>query len=214
MKKFLRLALILFAVAFLAAAAAVWSLTRPYPPAQGETFLKIERGSSTASIANSLQIAGVIRYPWQIWLARCLNPSAKLQAGEYRFAQPASVLSVVDRLRRGDIYFFELTVPEGSNRFDIARLIATSGTVSENDFLQASANPASIRDLAPQAPSLEGFLFPSTYRLSHSSTAADLCRLMTTEFRRQFHKLDPNKEADLLRAVTIASLVEKETGLA
>jgi UPF0755 protein len=123
-------------------------------------------------------------------------------------------LTVFDRLRRGDIYHYDFTIPEGSNRFDIARLIAAAGTISAADFLKASADPASIRDLAPRAPSLEGFLFPSTYRLSHSTTAVDLCRLMTAEFRRQWKKLDPTHAADALGTATIASLVEKETGVA
>jgi UPF0755 protein len=213
MKKIARIALILFAAGLLAAVAAVWLLGRPYKAAPGETFVRIEHGSSSALIASTLKTAGVIRYEWQVWGARLLNPSAKLQAGEYRFAEPASALNVFDRIRRGDIYFFEFTVPEGSNRFDIARLIANNGTISADDFLQASADPASIRDLAPQAPSLEGFLFPSTYRLSHSTSAADLCRLMSAEFRRQWKKLDPARSADVLKTVTIASLVEKETGV-
>jgi UPF0755 protein len=213
-KKLLRLALILIGAGLIAGAVAVWLLGRPYQPVTGETFVRIERGSGTASIATALRKSGVIQYEWQIWAARLLNPSAKLQAGEYRFAQPASVLTVFDRIRRGDIYFFEFTVPEGSNRFDIARLIANNGTVSADDFIEASGDARSIRDLAPRAPTLEGFLFPSTYRLSHSTTAVDLCRLMTTEFRRQWKKLDPEHSADVVKTVTLASLVEKETGVA
>jgi UPF0755 protein len=214
MKKIVRLALILFALGLIAGAAAVWTLSRPHQP-PGETFVRIERGSGTAAIARTLQKAGVIQYEWQLLLARSLNPSARLQAGEYRFAEPSSVLTICDRLRRGDIYYFDLTVPEGSNRFDIAKIAAaTTGTISNDDFLKASADPAAILDLAPRAPSLEGFLFPSTYRLSHSTTAVDLCRIMTSEFRRRWKKLDPSHEADVLRVVTIASLVEKETGVA
>ncbi len=214
MKKLIRIVLMVFAAGLIAGVAAVWSLGQPYQSAPGETFVRIEHGSGTAAIAQMLQKAGLIHYEWQIWAARVLNPSAKLQAGEYRFAGPASALTVFDRIRRGDIYFFEFTVPEGSNRFDIARLIANNGTVSAGEFIKASGDPASIRDLAPHAPSLEGFLFPSTYRLSHSTTAADLCRLMTAEFRRQWKKLDPTHTADVLKAVTVASLVEKETGVA
>lgn len=211
MKKLAGYALILFAALLIAGAVIAWSLRRPFQP-PGETFVRIERGSGTASIARTLKDAGVIHYEWEVFAARMLHPSAKLQAGEYRFAQPASALSVLDRIRRGDIYHFEFTVPEGSNRFDIARLIANTGIISAGDFMKASAAPSLILDLAPNAPSLEGFLFPSTYRLTHSSTAADLCRLMTAEFRRQWKKLYPS--ADALKTVTLASLVEKETGVA
>jgi UPF0755 protein len=212
-RRLVRVALLVFAAGLIAGGAAVWLMGRPYHAAPGETFLRIEHGTSTASIAGELQKAGVIRYQWQLWMARLLHPSAKLQAGEYRFAQPASALDVFDRIRRGDIYYFEFTVPEGSNRFDIARLIGNNGTISSDDFIKASADPAPIRDLAPNAPSLEGFLFPSTYRLSHTTTAADLCRLMTAEFRRQWKKLNPPPSADVLKTATIASLVEKETGV-
>lgn len=212
-KKVVRAALIVFVLGLLAGAAAVWTLSRPYQAAPGETFVRIERGTGTSGIASTLQKAGVIQYGWQLKLARLLKPSAKLQAGEYRFAEPASVLAICDRLRRGDIFYFDLTVPEGSNRFDIARIAAASGTISSDDFLIASADAASIRDLAPHAPSLEGFLFPSTYRLSHSTSAAELSRMMTTEFRRHWKKLDPGGAADPLTVVTLASLVEKETGV-
>jgi peptidoglycan lytic transglycosylase G len=220
MKKLIRLALILVACGLMACAVVVGLLAQSYTPASGETFVRIERGTGTAAIAQALKQAGVIHYEWQVWAARVLNPSARLQAGEYRFAEPASAFTVFDRIRRGDTYYFEFTVPEGSNRFDIARLIENQsdirrsprGTISAEEFIKASSNPASIQDLTPGAPSLEGFLFPSTYRLTHSTTAADLCHLMTTEFRRQWKKLDPGT-ADALKAVTLASLVEKETGV-
>lgn len=213
-KRIVRLSLVVFALALIAGGMMVWSLGRPYEGPPGEKFVRIEHGAGTDSIAATLRTAGVIHYQWQLWAARLLNPSAKLQAGEYRFAEPCSVLTALDRIRRGDIYHFDLTVPEGSNRFDIARIVTNTGTISADDFLKASADPASIRDLAPNAPSLEGFLFPSTYRLSHSTTAAELCRLMTTEFRRQWKKLDPEHAADPVKTVTLASMVEKETGVA
>jgi len=211
MKKLARYALILLAAALIAGMVTLRSLAQVLRPA-AETFVRIEHGHRTASIARALKDAGVIRYEWQIFAAHLMHPSAKLQAGEYRFAQPSSALTVFDRIRRGDVYYFEFTVPEGSNRWDIARLIEATGIMTAGDFLNASADPYSIRDLAPGAPSLEGFLFPSTYRLRHSTTATELTRLMTAEFRRQWKKLDPS--ADALKTVTLASLVEKETGVA
>jgi UPF0755 protein len=211
MKKLARYALIAFAAVLIAGMVALWSVAQLWQP-PGETFVRIEHGWGTAAIARNLRQAGVVHYEWQIYAAHLLNPAAKLQAGEYRFAGPSSALTVFDRIRRGDVYHFEFTVPEGSNRWDIARLIEATGIISAADFLKASAAPSLIRDLAPNAPSLEGFLFPSTYRLTHSSTAADLCRLMTAEFRRRWKKLDP--PADALKTVTLASLVEKETGVA
>jgi UPF0755 protein len=210
-KALVRYSLLACAAAIVAALAAIWSLGAPYFAAAGETFVQIDRGSSTASIARTLKQAGVIHYEWQLYAARLIHPSSKLQAGEYRFDRPASALTVLDRIHRGDVYHFEVSVPEGSSRFDIARILDKTGVISGQDFLDASADPAPISDLAPKAPSLEGFLFPATYRLTHTSTAQDLVRMMTAEFRRQWKKLGA-PSADPLKTATLASLVEKETG--
>ena len=188
------------------------SLMLPYRGFQNETFVKFERGAGTPAMARALQEAGAIRYPWQFWLARAMNPGVKLVAGEYRFSDTASVREVFDRITRGDVYYFDFNVPEGSNIFDIARLAEASGVVPAQEFLEAAGNPALIKDLDPGAKTLEGYLFPATYRLSHSTTAADLCQMMTAQFRKQWKKLAG--EANPHTAVTLASLVEKETGLA
>jgi UPF0755 protein len=188
------------------------SLQLPYRGFQGETFVRFDRGAGTPALAQSLQQAGVIRYQWQFWLARAVQPSAKLQAGEYRFAEPASVDTIFDRIARGDVFYFEVKVPEGSNIFDIQHLLDTSGIISAQEFAGAVADPSAIHDLDPQARSLEGYLFPATYRISHSTTAAELCQMMTMQFRRQWKKLAADSE-DVHRAVILASMVEKETAI-
>ena len=86
--------------------------------------------------------------------------------------------------------------------------------MTATEFLEAASDPSLIRDLAPKAETLEGFLFPSTYRLSHAITAAQLTKLMTAEFRKEWMRLAASSQADPLRTVTLASLIEKETGVA
>ena len=209
-----RLLIAVAALALLAAGLIAMSLGAAYKGFQDEVFVRIERGASTQQIGRHLAEAGVIRYPWQFYCERLLNHSAKLQAGEYRFAEAAPVARVFDRLARGDVYFFEFTVTEGSNMFDIASALDRANIMHAADFLAAAANPASIRDLAPSAPSLEGFLFPSTYRLTHSTTASQLCREMTDQFRKEWRKLSTGTQPNPQAIVTLASLVEKETGFA
>jgi peptidoglycan lytic transglycosylase G len=206
-----RVALVLLAVVVLAGVPLA-SLMLPYRGFSGETFVKFERGAGTPAMAWALQEAGVIRFPWQFWLARAMNPDVKLVAGEYRFADAASVREVFDRIARGDVYYFDFNVPEGSNIFDIARLAEAAGVAPAQEFLEAAGNPALVKDLDPAAKTLEGYLFPATYRLSHSTTAAELCRMMTARFRLAWKKL--GWEANPHDVVTLASLVEKETGLA
>jgi UPF0755 protein len=201
------------------AAFAGWALFAPYRGFAKETFVELPRGTGSRAMADALESAGAIRYSWAFLLQRALHPSAKLQAGEYRFANAASVSEVFARVARGDIYTFEFTVPEGSNMFDIARTLEEKGIMPAAEFLEAASQPASIHDLAPNAQNLEGFLFPSTYRLSHATTAAQLVKMMTDQFRREWAKAAPAQgadapQADPQKAVTLASLVEKETGVA
>jgi UPF0755 protein len=115
---------------------------------------------------------------------------------------------VVRRIARGDIFYYELVVPEGRNMFDIAGAVEQLGLFPAKTFLQAARNPAPIRDLDPEAPTLEGYLFPDTYRLSRKTTPDQLCRVMTGKFRDAWRSL--HTEADVHRTVTLASLVEKE----
>lgn len=180
---------------------------------EGEKFVKVELGSSTRTIARQLAEAGVIPSEWHFLALRAVRPRAVLQAGEYQFIEPASVWRVFDRLEAGDIYYFSFTVPEGSNIWDIARLLEAQEIMTEADFLAAASDPGLVRDLAPEAQSLEGFLFPSTYRLSHSTTARDLCRMMVEQFRKQWKNL-AGENRPPIEVVTLASLVEKETGSA
>jgi UPF0755 protein len=186
----------------------------PYKGFAGETFLEINRGTTTQDIANALAADGVVRSRWAFLAVRALHPGAKLQAGEYRFGSEATPRQVFDKIRRGEVFYEDVTFPEGSNMFDMAALLATTGTVDTKAFLAAAANPATIQDLDPQAPSLEGYLFPSTYRLTHRSTADQLCHMMTAEFRKQWTAIGGDQhKPEIHDVVTLASLIEKEAAL-
>jgi UPF0755 protein len=202
---------LLIALIFALAGFAAVMLVAPYQGFKTETYVDIPRGTSTSGMARELAADGVIRYEWEFWLARLLKPSATLQAGEYRFAKPDSALDVFNRIARGDIYYFTFTVPEGSNIFDIGISLEAQGIMSSEDFLKAAEDPALIRDLAPKARTLEGYLFPSTYRLSHKTTGTQLATMMTDEFRKEWAKVSAGKDAGVRATVTLASLVEKET---
>jgi UPF0755 protein len=209
-----RLVLFCTLIVLLAIGAAAWSLSTPYQGFQTDVFLEIPHGTTSGAMATQLQKAGVIQYRWQFLLARVLRPSSRLQAGEYRFDHPASVWSVFDRIVRGDVFYYELTIPEGSNIFDIAGIVAQLGFLKSADFLRVARDPSLIHDLAPRASTLEGYLFPSTYRLTRPTTAHQLCRMMTDLFRRRWQELKkPPDTPPVHDVVTLASLIEKETGV-
>jgi UPF0755 protein len=184
----------------------------PYQGFHGRIFVDIPRGASTFTMAGMLAQAGVVRSRWDFLLARLVNRGRVLQAGEYRFDHAATPLDVLGRIARGDVFYYDLVVPEGQNMFDIAATVEDLGLFKASRFLAAARNPALIRDLDPLAPSLEGYLFPDTYKLSRHTTPEGLCRIMTAKFREEWGSLDGN--TGVHTAVTLASLVEKESKLA
>jgi UPF0755 protein len=212
-----RLLLIFWVLVLIAAIGAVvgaYQYLGPYSGYEGETFVEVERGMSSRDIAHLLAQQGVVRSPWAFLAVRVLHPRATLQAGEYQFKAEQTPWQVFEKIRRGEIYYEEITVPEGSNLFDIAAILQQSDTVESDAFLKAAADPRSIRDLDPLAPNLEGYLFPSTYRVTHKTTARQLCQMMTGEFRKQWAAIGgPAQKANIHRTVTLASLVEKETAV-
>jgi UPF0755 protein len=192
--------------------------TSPYQGFIEPPFVQLGRGTSSSALAAELEAKGIIRSRYLFLLVRALNPYALLQAGDYQFDRPISAWDVFNRIHRGDVFYEEVRVPEGSNMYDIAKIIeplAPSLTSLDSEsFLKTANDPRLIHDLDPAAPTLEGFLFPSVYRITHQTTAGQLCRLMTDQFRKVWTIEAGSGRSDLHKVVTIASLVEKETRLA
>lgn len=201
----------LLLVGLIAGGFLIYRALSPYQGFSGETFIEIPRGSTADGIARMLADAGVVRTRYDFLLARLAERGRILQAGEYRFQQPASPIDVFERIARGDVYAIDFVVPEGKNMFDIAAIAEQAGLFSADDFLKVARDPSMIRDLDPKAPTLEGYLFPNTYKVGRKWTPERLCRAMTGKFREVWHAL--KSDADTHRTVTLASLVEKESKL-
>jgi UPF0755 protein len=184
-----------------------WRITSFYKGFADPVFVDIPRGASTRFIARLMARKGVVRNEWDLLGARMLNDGVTLQAGEYEFSKPASAAEVLSRIGRGDTYFLKLVIPEGFNTYDMAPVIARLGTISDKDFLKAVRDTSLIRDLDPKAPTLEGYLFPDTYHLKRTTTAKQLCLMMTDRFRAEWSALNGH---DVHTTVTLASLIERE----
>jgi UPF0755 protein len=116
---------------------------------------------------------------------------------------------VYNRIARGDTYAIPLSVPEGFNLYDIAAAVERAGIDTQQNFLgQARSQTSMIRDLDPAAPSLEGYLYPETYRLPRKAKSAELLAMMVKRFRQEAQAI--GLTSDFHRIVTLASLVEKE----
>ena len=160
-----------------------WALLSPVEPS-GQVFVMLRPGYSTRRIALELKNAGVIRSQEAFILWQYYHHGRSLKAGEYLFDKPANIIDIQKRLRRGDVYFHTVVVPEGFTMFDIARAVEAAGLGPADDFLKvAQSDLQLISDFAPNARSLEGYLFPETYQFSRMMTMQEMAASMVCQFR-------------------------------
>jgi UPF0755 protein len=188
-----------------------WAVYSPVYP-HGQSFVLLHPGYSTRKIAAELKSAGVIHSVDAFLLWHYLHRGHSLKAGEYLFEKPANAMDVHERLARGDVYVHTVVIPEGYTMFDIAQAIQDAGLGSRDAFLAvASSDTALITDLAPEAKTLEGYLFPSTYYFTRTQSMQDMAGAMVKQFRAVAHDLSLTTEVQ--KDVTMASIVEKETAV-
>jgi UPF0755 protein len=200
--------LILVLVCGSGAAAYVWFV--PFGSTQ-EKFVEIVPGSPVIEISRQLEQAGVIPSRYAFDALRILEPGV-LKAGTYRFAGPDTVKNVYDRIHRGDIYTIAVTIPEGSTVFDIAARLQGAKLGPAAAFLAAAKSEKElIKDLDPQATSLEGYLFPDTYRFAPNVKPVEIAAVMVKRFRTAAEQLGLRE--DVHNVVTKASLIERETAV-
>lgn len=206
----LRTLIKLFLIVVLAIAGWVaWQVYVPVLPPP-DTSLLLHSGYSARRIAAELKKAGVIRSELAFGLWHALHPKPSLKAGEYRFERAATVPQVYQRIAHGDIYFHVVTIPEGYTMFDIARAMEEAGLGSASDFLRvAETQTQLISDLAPEAKSLEGYLFPNTYQFTRTQSLEEMAGEMVHQFRLVAQQI--GLDSNLASVVTMASIVEKET---
>jgi UPF0755 protein len=194
-----------------------YRLARPYRGfAAEEIFVELPLGTSEAEIARRLADAGVVPDRWTFRLAvRMSGADRRLRAGEYRFADAATPFEVAARLAKGDVFTFGVTFPEGLTIHEMASIFERSGVGTAAGFVDAAANPAPIASLDPDAQTLEGYLFPSTYALRRQAGATGTVNAMVTQFLKVFdarmRQAAGAQQLSVREAVTLASLIEKET---
>src|SRR5271169_1171228 len=166
-----------------------WAVLTP-TELSGQVFVMLRPGYSTHRIAAELKNAGVIRSEEAFVLWHYVHRKRSLKAGEYLFDKPANIIDIQKRLRRGDVYFHTVVVPEGYTMFDIARAIEAAGLGPVEDFLKvAQHDTALIADFAPEARSLEGYLFPDTYDFTRMMSMHDMAAAMVKQFRQIAHQI-------------------------
>ena len=188
-------------------------LTPPNP-----VSLFVESGSGFSKVALELQDAGVVRNAQAVkLLARWNHQAGQIQAGHYRFNDPATPGEVLHRLTVGDVEKVSLTIPEGFTLQQIIARIDEKGFGQQKKLSELAHDVNFIHSLKIDATSLEGYLFPETYLFAPGIDEKAILKMMVSQFQNH---LDPvlkkaAKKAgmDLQQWVTLASIIEKETGI-
>ncbi|HEV2232961.1 MAG TPA: endolytic transglycosylase MltG [Terriglobia bacterium] len=217
MKRLLKVLFVVTILAGIFVLAEAWrELYKPYRGYSGNQILLIEPGTSAPDVASTLVQRGILARRLPFLLRYIIGRTHhRLTAGEYLFDRPLRPIDVYQKLIRGDIYLHPVLIPEGSDRFDIAAILNRDLKINPENFLRITQDSALIRDLDPQAPTLEGYLFPDTYRFPRNVSAAAVVETMLLRFRHvynsKFKQEFEQSGASLHDVITLASLVEKET---
>ncbi|HKX13377.1 MAG TPA: endolytic transglycosylase MltG [bacterium] len=178
----------------------------------------IPRGSSLSQIATLLEQGQLVRSAWSFkLLARWKGQASQLKPGEYVFSEGPSAAQVLDKIVRGDRLIRRITIPEGYSFAQIAALIEQAGIAPRTEVMKSFRDPTLLGGLGFAAPSLEGYLFPATYEYDRQTKVPELLKEMVDNFKRNTANLAARATAagwTFPQLVTLASLIEKETGQA
>jgi UPF0755 protein len=207
-----------FALMLLGAGAYGWlqrSLAAADPHGTEQIF-RVERGDTLGTVARNLAGADLVRDAHAVeWLARWEGLADQLRAGEYRLSPALTPKEILRRLAVGAIATYEIAIPEGFTAKQIAERLDKQQLCAAADFLAAVKDPALARELGLGDAGLEGYLFPETYRLPKGLEAREIAAILAATFVRVWRELEPlAAERGLAQreVVTLASIVEKETG--
>ena len=206
----MRLFKFLLVLILIGGAVGAFVLLVPFGPT-GETFVDLPSGTGSEMMAAQLERAGVVRSRYGFMLLRVVK-GGRLRAGEYRFDHPAPMTEVYARLVKGDVYTRTVVIPEGFNLFDVAAAMEAAGLGTQADFLAAARQHTElVAAWSPHAASLEGYLFPDTYKFSRHASEEQMLGVMVKRFRQMAGQMGLlGGQVDVASTVTMASLVEKE----
>jgi UPF0755 protein len=225
MKKALRALSLLLLVLLLGAAAyagKLWLELRSFRDtrfgAAAARTIEIPAGASGRQVVRLLARGGALadeRLAWR-YVRYVKRDPRPLRAGEYEFQGALLPDEVLERVYRGEVRTYQVTIPEGLRMEEIAALVEQAGLGRAPELLELMRDPAVPKGLGLPAASLEGFLFPDTYTFTRGPSARAVVNAMVARYREEWRRADaqraPGVALDELQAVTLASIVEKETG--
>lgn len=190
---------------------------RPFGSDEAKT-VEIPPGTGPRALAMLLAERGVVDNGETFYAyLRREKAGPKLKAGEYEFKGALTPGLVVEKIASGQVKSYHFTVPEGLRAEEILPILAGSELKLDLAKLtRLSEDKAFLRKAGVPAESIEGFLFPDTYTFTRPFSEEAVLKKMIArtleEYRKADEKRKPGNKLDLVQAITLASIIEKETG--
>ena len=184
-----------------------------------EVVMEVPVGTSVQALSDLLYGQGLVRSAGKFrWLVRFKGASRQIKAGEYQLSTGLRPGELLNKIIRGEVRLHQITFPEGYTLKQMAELLEASKLVNAERFIAAATDPPFVRSLSIPAASLEGYLFPDTYRFARGLPVETVLRSFVTMFNQHFGPVQEEQARKLgftrHQVVILASVVEKETAAA
>jgi UPF0755 protein len=222
-----KLLVVFLVLVLIAGGAAFWEYRQligftqtPCDPPRSEIVVTIPAGMGPHGVSERLAKAGIIDdarfFYWDVRFLRGVQN--KLKAGEYLFKAGVQQTpdEIIDRLLKGEVLSVKVTIPEGLRLDEQAPYFEEAGLGKAADYVRLAKDPKFVHSLGVDGLTLEGYLFPDTYLVPKSTPMAGILKMMVDRFHKAWAEADAQRSKNVKLsqkdAVTLASIVEKETG--
>jgi UPF0755 protein len=216
-RRFALALLLLLAVVAIGTGVLVVRSLLPVAGSERSIHFRVQPGLSLGAVARDLERERLVRHAWAFeTLARWRGLAGELRAGEYDLSPHLTTGEILERIAEGRVRTYRIVIPEGLTAVEIAQRLEEKGLANPGEFLTAVRTQELVNELDVEGESLEGYLFPETYQLARGLPVAEIARAMVAQFHAVWPEIAPRSEAlglSMLETVTLASIVEKETGV-
>jgi UPF0755 protein len=184
-------------------------------PLDENKIINIPKNSNLKEITQLLEkerlITGKKRFAF---IVKILGKTNELKAGEYLFPAYSLPVEILKKILKGEELSYKFTIPEGYNTYQISRVLSQKGLVEEEKFIKFACDTSLIKSLGIESESLEGYLFPDTYKFTKSFGEEKILKSMVKRFKKaltpELLKRAKELKLSLNQVVTLASMIERE----
>jgi UPF0755 protein len=211
-------AVILAAALGAALCVTLWVRHSIHTPHGGDVtvVIEVQQGARLRPVLDQLGEAQVLRTPWMVYLYARATKAATVRSGLYTLSASQSPQEILTVLREGRVLMQSFTIAEGLNRWQIRNLLVTKQWMTAPQFDALCDDKAFLQEHHIPGPTCEGYLYPETYKFARGTSPKDIFAAQFAAYRRQITKYMARANTpvplDERQFVTLASIVEKETG--